>query len=196
MRNAEYSRATSETKIELSLILDGAGSGDIKTGCGFLNHMLELFCRHGNFDLKVSCEGDFEVDFHHTVEDVGIVLGCAFYEALGDCRGIRRYGWTALPMDESLVMVAVDISGRGGYYDDLSFSVCSIGNFDTQLVAEFFSAFCRSAGITLHIKKLAGINAHHLAEAAFKGFARSLKEAVSIDTGSIGVIPSTKETIF
>ena len=195
MRKADCERNTAETKIRLSLNADGTGECSIETGCGFLDHMLTLFSSHGRFDLSLSCSGDTGVDYHHTVEDVGMVLGHAFFEALGDCRGIKRYGSMLLPMDESLVAVAVDISGRAGYYDDLIFPYGRIGDFDTQLISEFFAAFCRSAGITLHIKKLTGSNSHHIAEAAFKAFARVLHEAVSICNDTADTIPSTKNTI-
>ncbi len=195
MRTVESNRKTTETDIKMKLNLDGTGVYEIKSGCGFLDHMLELFTRHGRFDLTVLCDGDVEVDFHHTVEDIGIVLGRAFLEALGDCRGIKRYGSFLLPMDEALVLVSLDISGRSGYYDGLAIPGYKIGDFDTQLVAEFFAAFCRAAGVTLHVRKLAGNNAHHIVEAAFKGFARAMKEAVSIDESAPDVIPSTKGTI-
>ena len=192
MRTAEIVRNTGETQIKLSINLDGNGEYTVNTGCGFLNHMLELFARHGGFDLQVECSGDIEVDFHHTVEDVGIVLGSALKHALGDCRGIVRYGSFLLPMDESLVLCALDISGRDCLVYGLSIPSQKVGDFDTELCEEFFTALCRSAGITLHLKQLDGKNSHHIIEAAFKGFARALKAAVSIDSANADRIPSTK----
>ncbi|MCL2539671.1 MAG: imidazoleglycerol-phosphate dehydratase HisB, partial [Oscillospiraceae bacterium] len=196
MREAKKNRKTTETDVDVCLRVDGAGLSDIATGCGFLNHMLELFSRHGCFDVAVRCTGDFGVDYHHTVEDIGLVLGRAFCEALGDRRGIRRYGSALLPMDEALIRVALDISGRGGYYGDLGIPGYKIGDFDVELVDEFFSAFCRESGVTLHIKKLSGTNAHHIAEASFKGFARALRDAVALDAAAPDAIPSTKGTIL
>ncbi len=192
MRTAEIARNTGETQIKLSINLDGNGDYTVNTGCGFLNHMLELFARHGGFDLEVECSGDTEVDFHHTVEDVGIVLGSALKHALGDCRGIVRYGSFLLPMDESLVLCALDISGRDCLVYGLNIPAQKVGDFDTELCEEFFTALCRSAGITLHLKQLDGKNSHHIIEAAFKGFARALKTAVSIDGANADRIPSTK----
>lgn len=192
MRTAEIVRNTGETQIKLSINLDGNGEYTVNTGCGFLNHMLELFARHGGFDLQVECSGDIDVDFHHTVEDVGIVLGSALKHALGDCRGIVRYGSFLLPMDESLVLCALDISGRDCLVYGLNIPTQKVGDFDTELCEEFFTALCRSAGITLHLKQLDGKNSHHIIEAAFKGFARALKAAVSIDSANADRIPSTK----
>ena len=192
MREAIIERNTGETRIKLNLSLDGNGTYSVDTGCGFLNHMLELFARHGGFDLTVKCDGDTEVDFHHTAEDVGIVLGSAIKQALGDCRGITRYGSFLLPMDESLVLCALDISGRGMLIYGLDIPAPKVGDFDTELCEEFFVALCRTAGITLHIKQLDGKNSHHIIEAAFKGFARALKTAVAIDGENADRIPSTK----
>lgn len=192
MRNAEIKRKTQETDVILSIELDGNGKAEISTGCGFLDHMLTLFASHGRFDLKVSCKGDTYVDYHHSVEDIGICLGKAFGEALGDCRGICRYGSMLLPMDEALVLSAVDISGRACLVYELNIPTERIGDFDTELVEEFMTAFVRAFGITLHIKQLAGKNSHHIAEAAFKSLARSLRAAVAEDTRCAGEIPSTK----
>ena len=192
MRTAEVQRETAETSIALSLDLDGTGHSQIDTGVGFLNHMLTLFARHGRFDLVLRCRGDVEVDDHHSVEDIGICLGRAFREALGDRRGIVRYGDTALPMDEALILSAVDLSGRGMLRSDLRFETEKIGTFDTELVEEFFTAFAANAGITLHLRQLSGKNSHHIAEGAFKSVARSLRTAVSIDPDFAGEVPSTK----
>ena len=192
MRQTALNRKTAETDISLSLCLDGKGEGEIKTGCGFLDHMLTLFARHGDFDLKVNCKGDTEVDYHHTAEDIGIVLGKAFKEALGDMKGITRYGSMILPMDESLILVAADISGRGHLSYSLDIPTEKVGDFDTELVKEFFLAFVRNADITLHIKKLDGENSHHIIEGAFKAFARTMKQAVKIDENNKDKIPSTK----
>ena len=192
MRTAEVQRETAETSIALSLDLDGTGHSQIDTGVGFLNHMLTLFARHGRFDLVLRCRGDVEVDDHHSVEDIGICLGRAFREALGDRRGIVRYGDTALPMDEALILSAVDLSGRGMLIYDLRFETEKIGTFDTELVEEFFTAFAANAGITLHLRQLSGKNSHHIAEGAFKSVARSLRTAVSIDPDFAGEVPSTK----
>ncbi len=192
MRQATLKRKTAETDISLSLCLDGKGKSEIKTGCGFLDHMLTLFTRHGDFDLKIDCKGDTEVDYHHTAEDIGIVLGKAFKAALGDMMGITRYGSMILPMDESLVLVAVDISGRGHLSYSLDIPTEKVGDFDTELVKEFFLAFVRNADITLHIKKLDGENSHHIIEGAFKAFARTMKQAVKIDENNKDKIPSTK----
>ena len=192
MRTAEITRRTAETDIRLSLNIDGTGRSDIDTGCGFLNHMLTLFARHGRFDLTIMCDGDTEVDDHHTVEDIGICLGMAFAEALGDMRGINRYGSLILPMDEALILTAVDISGRDYLGFDVDFPTEKIGAFDTQLVQEFWLGFVRKAGVTLHIRKLAGLNSHHIAEGAFKSAARSLRAACAIDPSLNGEIPSTK----
>ena len=192
MRTAQINRETTETRICLSLDLDGNGSYEIDTGCGFLDHMLELFARHGRFDLKLTCQGDTRVDDHHTTEDIGIVLGQAFSQALGEKRGIRRYGQTILPMDEALILTAVDLSGRGCLGYALEIPSQKVGNFDTELVQEFWLAFVRNAACSLHIRQLAGINSHHIIEGAFKSAARSLKEAASIDPETAQEIPSTK----
>lgn len=195
MRTSEIKRTTAETDVALSLDLDGTGVSEIDTGCGFLDHMLTLFARHGRFDLTVSCKGDVRVDYHHTTEDVGICLGEAFAEALGDKRGIVRYGDTTLPMDEALILSAVDISGRGGLWYALSFPTEKVGDFDTELCEEFWRAFARSAGITLHLRALAGANSHHIMEGAFKSAARSLRKAAAIDPAGPDEIPSTKGTL-
>ena len=192
MRTAEISRKTAETDISLKLNLDGKGNSLIKTGCGFLDHMLTLFAKHGRFDLAVECDGDTYVDYHHTVEDIGIVLGKAFAEALGEMRGIKRYGSFILPMDESLILSAVDISGRSYLGFKLNIPTQRVGDFDTELVREFFEAFVRNANITLHISQLEGYNSHHIIEGAFKSVARSLKEAVAIEERFKNQIPSTK----
>ena len=192
MRTAEITRNTTETRISLQLNLDGSGKYDIETGAGFLNHMLELFTRHGRFDLTLRCEGDMHVDAHHTAEDVGISLGAAFAAALHDKAGITRYGSFLLPMDEALVLVALDISGRAELTYSLNLPVSRVGEFDTELVQEFFAAFARSLGLTLHLNQLAGSNTHHIIEAAFKGFGRALSAAVAIDERLGGEIPSTK----
>lgn len=192
MRYAEIDRRTAETDISLSLDLDGTGKSEIDTGCGFLDHMLTLFARHGRFDLKVKCVGDTFVDYHHTVEDVGIALGAAFSAALGDKAGINRYGSLLLPMDEALVAVAVDISGRAMLVCNLDLPAQKVGDFDTELGEEFFWGFVRNANLTLHVRKTAGSNSHHILEAAFKGFGRAMREAVRIDPALMGEIPSTK----
>lgn len=192
MRQSSIKRKTAETDIALTLALDGAGVCEISTGCGFLDHMLTLFAKHGRFDLYVECKGDTEVDYHHSVEDIGIALGTAFKEALGDKRGITRYGDTVLPMDEALILTAVDISGRDYLGYDLSIPTEKVGDFDTELVKEFWLAFVRNAGITLHIRSLAGENSHHIIEGAFKSAARSLRKAAIIDTCYADEIPSTK----
>lgn len=192
MRASEIKRKTAETDISLSLCLDGSGKSEIDSGCGFLNHMLTLFAKHGKFDLKVICKGDTEVDDHHTVEDIGIVLGQAFSECLGDKRGICRYGNMLLPMDEALILSAVDISGRSCLVYDLSLPTQKVGSFDTELVEEFWTAFVRSAALTIHIKRLDGTNSHHIIEGAFKSVARSLRTAVSLDKDFAEEIPSTK----
>ena len=192
MRCSEIARKTAETDVFVSLSLDGTGCADIDTGCGFLDHMLTLFARHGLFDLKVTCKGDTYVDFHHTVEDIGITLGRAFSDAMGDKKGIRRYGDTVLPMDESLVLSAVDISGRAYLGFDLPLPTEKVGDFDTELVREFWFAFVRTCACTLHIRKLAGENSHHIIEGAFKSTARSLAEAVSINSRLPDAVPSTQ----
>ena len=192
MRTASVIRKTAETDISLTLCLDGKGDSTIKTGCGFLDHMLTLFAKHGRFDLSVSCIGDTYVDYHHTVEDVGICLGQAFAKALGDKKGIIRYGNMLLPMDEALILSAVDISGRGGFYPTVNIPTQKVGDFDTELCQEFWIAFARDAGMTLHIQQLAGSNSHHIIEGIFKSVARSLKTAVAIDPAFADEIPSTK----
>ena len=191
MRSAEISRTTGETDIRLFLQLDGSGTSNIETGCGFLDHMLTLFARHGVFDLTVSCKGDTEVDYHHSVEDVGICLGTAFADALGDLRGVTRYGHIILPMDEALLLAAVDLSGRGYLSCELELPTEKVGDFDTELVEEFWIAFVRKANLTLHVRQLAGKNSHHIIEGCFKAVARALKSAVYIAPGSTE-IPSTK----
>ena len=192
MRTASVIRKTAETDIGLTLCLDGKGESTIKTGCGFLDHMLTLFAKHGRFDLSVSCIGDTYVDYHHTVEDVGICLGQAFARALGDKKGIIRYGNMLLPMDEALILSAVDISGRGGFYPTMNIPTQKVGDFDTELCQEFWIAFARDAGMTLHVQQLAGSNSHHIIEGIFKSVARSLKTAVAIDPAFADEIPSTK----
>lgn len=192
MRNAVIERKTAETDIKLTLELDGTGVSEIMSGSGFLDHMLTLFAKHGRFDLSLICRGDTEVDYHHSAEDIGICLGKAFAEALGDKKGIRRYGFFILPMDEALVLSALDFSGRCYLNFDAEIPTSRVGDFDTELVEEFWWAFVRSAGCTLHIKKLEGANAHHLIEAIFKCAARSMREAVSIDEAAKDEIPSTK----
>lgn len=195
MRTASVARKTAETDITLTLCLDGVGVSRCDTGCGFLNHMLTLFARHGHFDLDVVCCGDTDVDDHHTVEDIGICLGRAFAEAIGDKRGIRRYGDLALPMDEALILAAVDISGRGASFFALDIPTQKVGTFDTELCREFFDAFARDAGVTLHLRQLAGLNSHHIIEGAFKAFARALAAAASIDPNFVQELPSTKGLI-
>lgn len=192
MRIASIDRKTKETDISLTINLDGKGKGVINTGCGFFDHMLELFTKHARFDLDVTCKGDINVDYHHTVEDVGIVLGQAIKKALGDMKGIIRYGSTILPMDESLILTALDISGRSYLRYDLPVRTKIMGDFPVELIEEFFQAFVRHAGLTLHIQKMAGTNSHHIVEGAFKSFARSLKTAVEIDKAFADEIPSTK----
>ena len=192
MRTAKIDRQTAETNIALSLNLDGSGKSEIQTGCGFLDHMLTLFAKHGRFDLTVSCKGDTCVDDHHTVEDIGICLGLAFSDALADKKGIRRYGNMVLPMDEALILSAVDLSGRGYLGLALQIPTEKVGTFDTELVEEFWLAFIRNAQCTLHIRQLAGSNSHHIIEGTFKSVARSLKEAVAIDDAFANEIPSTK----
>ncbi len=192
MRTATLKRDTAETKIALSIALDGKGVSDIDTGCGFLDHMLTLFASHGRFDLTVKCKGDTQVDDHHTVEDIGIALGTAFAEALGDKRGICRYGSATIPMDEALILCAVDLSGRAGLYSTLELPAAKIGTFDTELVEEFLLGFTRNAACSLHLQQLAGRNTHHIIEGAFKALARALRAAVSIDLAFSGEVPSTK----
>ena len=192
MRTAKIDRKTNETDIKLSLNIDGTGKSDIKSGCGFLDHMLTLFASHGKFDLEIKCDGDTYVDDHHTVEDIGIALGQAFSQALGDKRGIVRYGSTLLPMDEALILTAVDFSGRSFLAYSLEIPSQKVGSFDTELVKEFFLAFTRNAGVTLHIKQLDGENSHHIIEGAFKSVARSMRSAVKIDSAYADEIPSSK----
>lgn len=192
MRFAEINRKTNETDIKLKLNIDGKGDSDINTGCGFLDHMLTLLARHARFDLFVTCIGDKEVDFHHTTEDIGIVLGDALKQALGDMRGITRYGSFILPMDETLIMTAIDISGRSHLEYGLQIPAFKVGDFDTELTEEFFASVVRHAGITLHIKQLSGTNSHHIIEGTFKSVAHSLKTAVAIEPEYSDEIPSTK----
>lgn len=190
MRTAEITRNTAETNISLKVNLDGTGKTEVSTGVGFLNHMLTLFAAHGKFDLEVRCVGDTDVDDHHSVEDVGICLGQAFRQALGDKRGITRYGSFLLPMDEALILAAVDISGRSSLNDALEIPTEKIGSFDTELVEEFFLGFVRSCPMSLHLRQLAGTNSHHIVEGAFKAFGRAMKAAVALD--GTDKIPSTK----
>ena len=192
MRIAEISRKTAETDIKLNLNLDGKGNSSIKTGCGFFDHMLTLFAKHGRFDLTVKCVGDTFVDYHHTVEDIGICLGQAFSKALGDMKGIYRYGHTVIPMDETLILTAVDISGRALLSFKAKMPAKRVGDFDTELVQEFFYAFVRNANITLHIIRMDGTNTHHIIEGIFKSFARTMAHAVKINEKYKDEIPSTK----
>ena len=192
MRTAEIARRTAETDIRLRLELDGTGNSRIDTGCGFLDHMLTLFARHGRFDLEVTCRGDTCVDDHHTVEDIGICLGDAFVQALGDKRGVVRYGSMLLPMDEALILTAVDLSGRGMLCFGLDIPTAKVGTFDTELVEEFLIALARRGDMTIHVRQLAGGNSHHIIEGAFKSLARSLAQAVAIDQRFSQEIPSTK----
>ncbi len=191
-RTAELKRTTAETDIYVSVDLDGNGETSIASGIGFLDHMLVLLSRHSGISMTVTCNGDTEVDDHHSTEDIGIALGSVVREALGDKKGIRRYGTMILPMDEALVIAALDISGRGGLYYDVPFLTEKIGTFDTELVEEFMHSFAMNAGITLHLRKLAGTNSHHVAEACFKGLGRALREAVSMDERFKDSVPSTK----
>ena len=192
MRTAEIKRKTNETDIELYINLDGRGESEIKTGVGFLDHMMTLFSKHSGFDLKIRCDGDRFVDDHHSVEDIGIALGLALLKALGDKTGIRRYGDVLIPMDEALIQAAVDISGRGYLGFGLEIPTEKVGCFDTELVEEFFAALTRSAGITLHLRQLAGKNSHHIIEGAFKAAARALRAAAEEDPRFKDSIPSTK----
>ncbi len=196
MRNAKITRKTAETDIALSLNLDGTGKSEIASGCGFLDHMLTLFAKHGRFDLTLTCKGDTEVDDHHSVEDIGIALGKAFVTALGDCKGIVRYGSMLLPMDEALMLCAVDISGRDFLAADLKIPSQKVGSFDTELTEEFLAAFVRSAGITLHVRQLDGKNSHHIIEGLFKALARALAQAVAIDPKYANEIPSHKGVLL
>ena len=192
MRTAQIARKTAETDIALKIDLDGTGESSIETGCGFLDHMLTLFSKHGRFDLTLKCVGDTNVDYHHTTEDIGIALGEAFKTALGDKRGITRYADITLPMDEALVLCAADISGRGLLRFNLPVPAQKVGDFDTELVEEFFWGFVRNSGVTLHIKELDGTNSHHIIEAAFKAFGRVMRAAVKLDPEAMDEIPSTK----
>ena len=192
MRSAQIQRKTAETDITLSLTIEGGGKSDIATGCGFLDHMLTLFARHGRFDLTVRCDGDTYVDDHHTVEDIGICLGDALAKALGDLRGVTRYGSCTLPMDEALLLTAVDLSGRGMLCCDLQIPTEKVGTFDTELVEEFLLALVRRANMTLHVQQLAGRNSHHIIEGMFKSLGRSLRQAAAIDPAFAQEIPSTK----
>ena len=192
MRRCEKERNTAETKIKLSLNLDGSGKSEISTGCGFLDHMLTLFSKHSGFDLAVKCDGDIYVDYHHTTEDIAIVLGSAFAECIGDARGIKRYGHIILPMDEALILCAVDIGGRACLNYSLEIPSQKVGDFDTELTKEFMAAFANNAKINLHLKQLDGENSHHIIEGAFKALARALKSAAEIDEKNINEIPSTK----
>ena len=192
MRTTTINRKTAETDIVLTLNIDGSGQSTIDTGCGFLNHMLTLFAKHGRFDLDVKCVGDTDVDDHHTTEDIGIVLGQAFTETLGHKKGINRYGQCILPMDESLILTAVDFSGRSYLGYDLQIPSEKVGTFDTELVEEFWMGFVRTAACNLHFKQLSGSNSHHIIEGAFKSAARSMKQAVAVDPAFADEIPSTK----
>ncbi|MBE6655385.1 MAG: imidazoleglycerol-phosphate dehydratase HisB [Ruminococcaceae bacterium] len=192
MRTAEIKRMTAETDIEVLLALDEKGPAVINTGCGFFDHMLTLFAKHSGFSLKAICNGDTDVDYHHSVEDIGICLGQAFAKALGDRKGIMRYADTTLPMDESLVLTAVDISGRAYLSFNVPMPSAKVGDFDTELVKEFFEAFVRTAGVTLHVRLLAGENTHHVIEGVFKSFARTMRKACAIDPENADEIPSTK----
>lgn len=195
MRSAEIIRKTNETDIELRLTIEGRGNSSVNTGSAFLDHMLTLLARHGKFDLEVSCKGDTEVDFHHTAEDIGICLGQAFKEALGNKAGIVRYADTTLPMDETLILTALDFSGRGFFACELDIKAAKVGDFDTELCSEFWQAFAINAGATLHIRQLAGSNAHHIIEGVFKSMARTLRASVKIDEDFASDIPSTKGTL-
>lgn len=195
MRSAQIQRKTAETDIALRLTLEGSGQGNIDSGCGFLDHMLTLFASHGRFDLDLLCKGDTQVDDHHSVEDIGIALGEAFAKALGDKRGIHRYGHTVLPMDEALILSAVDLSGRDYLEYALELPAAKAGSFDTELVEEFFLGFVRKAGCSLHIRQLAGRNTHHIIEGAFKSVARSLRDAIALDAAYGDTIPSTKGSL-
>lgn len=192
MREYQINRKTNETDIFLDLNLDGEGKSSIDTGCGFLDHMLTLFASHGRFDLSVSCKGDVAVDDHHSVEDIGICLGKAFEKALGDKRGIIRYGSMILPMDESLILAAVDLSGRSCLCYDLPIKAKKIGSFDTELLEEFWVSFVRNCPMALHIRLMSGRNSHHIAEGSFKAVARALRQACAVDSANADAIPSTK----
>ncbi|MBQ2996403.1 MAG: imidazoleglycerol-phosphate dehydratase HisB [Oscillibacter sp.] len=192
MRTATISRETKETAIALTLCLDGTGKAEVSSGCGFLDHMLTLFARHGDFDLELTCKGDTEVDYHHTVEDIGIALGQAFTAALGEKRGINRYGQFLLPMDETLVLCACDLSGRDYLGWAVTLPAAKVGDFDTELAKEFWLGFVRNCPASIHIREMCGENTHHILEAVFKGMGRCLKEAVAFDSKHINDIPSTK----
>ena len=192
MRTAEIIRKTAETDISLKLTIDGKGDSTVSTGCGFLDHMLTLFAKHGRFDLEITCKGDTQVDYHHTAEDIAIVLGDALSKCIGDAKGICRYGHIILPMDEALILCAVDAGGRACLNYKLAIPTEKVGDFDTELVEEFMAAFTRSAKINLHLKQLDGTNSHHIIEGAFKALARALRNAVSIDEKFKDEIPSTK----
>ena len=194
-RIAEVSRNTAETRITVRINLDGTGQSNLRTGIGFFDHMLEQIARHGLIDLEVDCDGDLHIDGHHTVEDVGITFGQAVARAIGDKKGLRRYGHAYVPLDEALTRVVIDLSGRPGLVQNIPFTSGSIGQFDTQLAHEFFQGFCNHAGATLHIDNLRGVNAHHQCETAFKAFARALRFAVERDTRAAGMIPSTKGSL-
>lgn len=196
MRNAEIKRTTKETDISLKLSLDGTGKSEIATGVGFLDHMLTLFASHGRLDLSVKCNGDTQVDDHHSAEDIAICLGQAFREALGDCKGITRYGSMLLPMDDALVRVAIDISGRPYLAYHMEIPTEKVGAFDTELVEEFLLGFVRTAGVTLHVAQLDGHNSHHIIEALFKALGRTVRAAVRLDPDAIGEIPSTKGSLL
>ena len=195
MRTASLSRKTRETDIQVEVTLDGSGMSEISTGVGFFDHMLDQIARHSLIDLKIQAKGDLHIDFHHTVEDVGIALGQAIRQALGDLKGVTRYADVHLPMDETLTRVAIDISGRAFLVFRTEFHTPKIGEFDTQLVREFFQAFAMNAGLTLHVETLYGVNDHHISESCFKGLARALRIAVSIDERQNGRVPSTKGTL-
>lgn len=195
MRNAQLKRKTNETDIDIKLNLDGKGISKINTDCGFLNHMLVLFASHSRFDLEVDCIGDSEIDYHHTAEDIAITLGQAIVKALGDKKGICRYGTFTTPMDEALLQVSLDISGRGLLVENIDIKASKVGDFDTELCKEFLMALAREGGITLHIVQIRGENSHHIIEGIFKALARALRQAVSIDTQFANEIPSTKGLI-
>lgn len=192
MRTAAIARTTTETDISLKLCLDGSGKSVLNTGCGFLDHMLTLFAKHGRFDLEVNCKGDVEVDYHHTAEDIAIVLGEAFKSALGDKKGINRYASEKIPMDEALVCVTLDISGRCGYFGNLAIPAPKVGDFDTELVDEFMYGLCRALGLNLHIEQIRGSNSHHIIEGVFKALGRAMRTAVAIDAKFANDLPSTK----
>ena len=194
-RSAEVTRKTAETNIRVAVNLDGTGQSKLATGIGFLDHMIDQIARHGLIDLDIQCEGDLHIDGHHTVEDVGITLGQAFAKAVGDKKGIRRYGHAYVPLDEALSRVVVDFSGRPGLHMEVKFTSGMIGALDTQLVFEFFQGFVNHAGVTLHIDNLKGVNAHHQCETIFKAFARALRAALELDPRAAGVIPSTKGSL-